>query len=168
MSPESTPARLSRRRFLGIAVGAFVLAGGTAYQWFWRAPETLAAGDRAILEAIAVTLYPGNPGPPGDRAGVGDFVERYMRDAMDPGAARSLRALLRAVEWGGAIATGRRFTRLDPARRQAFLAALEAHPWDAMRFAVMALKMVVSLGYFEHPEVLRVAGISRLCETSAG
>jgi hypothetical protein len=166
---EPDPTRISRRRFLGfgITVGVILLASGTTYQQFWRAPETLAAGDRAILEAIALTLYPGNPGPPGDRAGVGDFVLRYMRDAMDPGAARSLRALLRAVEWGCAIATGRRFTRQDAGGRQAFLAALEAHPWDGMRFAVMALKMVVSLGYFEHPEVLKVAGISRLCETTA-
>lgn len=170
MSTESGVAAtqapaISRRRVLalGVGCGALLLAGGVVTRRALGAPATLTAGDRAVVDAIAVTIYPGNPGPPGDRVGAADFVDAYLRDGLEPGGAKLLIALFRAVEYGAAIGLGGRFTHLPPAKRQAFLAAFEGHRSLLVRSAMTALKVVITLAYFDHPAVEEAAGIRRSC-----
>jgi len=160
---------VSRRRLLaiGAACGALVLAGGVATQCASTVPAGLTGAERAVIDAVAVTIFPGGPGPPGDRVGVADFIEDYLRQGIDPVPGRLLRSAFRAIEYGAVIGAGARFTRLSAPRREALLEAFERHPWATLRSAVAAMKFLVSLAYFEHPAVREACGIGRVCEIPA-
>jgi hypothetical protein len=147
----------------GAVASAMLLAGGVAWQEIRRVSHTRSVSRRALVDAVAVTLFPGNPGPPGDAVGVGDFVERYLVEGVEPRESRLLRALFAAIEWGAVLAGGVRFTRQSPAQRRAFLAALEQRGGGLLRAAMLALKSVISMAYLGDPAVLEVAGIERLC-----
>lgn len=163
---SSSPTPLSRRRFLalGVGAGAVLLAGGVAFQEIARVPGRLSARDRRLIDALAVTLYPGNPGPPGDTVGVADFVDRYVQEGLEPTMARVLRGLFFALEWGAVAGAGGRFTSLSPARRTACLRAMEEGGAPALRSAVFGLKSIVNLAYFDHPAVRDAVGMDLVCE----
>lgn len=157
---------LSRRRFLaiGTAAGAALLVGSVAYQRLTRDPRALSARERRLIDALAVTLYPGNPGPPGDSVGVADYIETYFREGLEPATVRVLRGLLVGLEWGALFATGARFSSLSPESRAAFLRNVEQNGAPILRSALFGLKSIVNLAYFDHPAVREAVGIVRVCE----
>jgi hypothetical protein len=61
---------------------------------------------------------------------------------------RQLGLLLRVVQWLPALRYGRPFTALDPARRAAFLAALERAPVLLLRRGIWGLRTLALLGYY--------------------
>jgi hypothetical protein len=152
---------------LGAACGALLLAGGVATHRISMVPAGLTGAERAVIEAVAVTIFPGDPGPPGDKVGVADFVEDFLRQGIDPVSARLLRSAFRAIEFGAVLGAGSRFSRLSAPRREALLLAFERHPSAALRSAMAAMKFLVSLAYFEHPAVREACGIGHHCSWSA-
>lgn len=143
-----------------------LLAGGAAYYEMAGDPRTITERDRRLVDALAVTLYPGNPGPPGDQVGAADFVERYFREGLEPAVARVMRGVFVAIEWGALFSTGARFSALTPARRTRYLQAIERGGILALRSALFGLKSIVNLAYFDHPAVRQAVGLTRVCEVA--
>ena len=82
-------------------------------------------------------------------------AERIIEDALvqRPAAMRrQLRMLIRALDLLPVLRHGRRFTSLDPARRQRFLHAMERFPVLLVRRGVWGLRTLVFMGYYARPE----------------
>lgn len=69
----------------------------------------------------------------------------WMRPA---GVRRQVRLLIRLLDWLPLLRFGRRLTRLEPARRARFLAAIQDSPVPLLRGGFWGLRTLVLLGYY--------------------
>lgn len=113
--------------------------------------------EEGILDALADAFFaaPGMPTP--SALGAGRYARVFV--AQLPAEAQwQLGGLLRLIEWGGLLFTGRRFTLLDLDRRREVLSRLATSSVQPMRLAVVALKQVCAMGTFRHPATWTVLG----------
>ncbi len=113
---------------------------------------------RPILRAIGTTVV-----PEADRLDEAEWtaVERIVADALAArprGLRRQLLLLLRLVEWLPLVRHGRRFTRLDAARRTRFLERLQDAPLLLLRRGCWGLRTLLLMGYYGRPEAARAIG----------
>lgn len=166
---------MNRRQFLVVGgVGALGLAtGSAAYRirgvWWDQSPgpnhEMLSEDEARIASAIAEALFPGDGTmPAGDEVPVVETFDDYLA-AIPTNKANLLRLLLHAID-EMAIATDLGLTRFRDRPLKERIDILNA--WDASSLSVRreafeALKMIMSMGYCESPEVLEAAGIHYEC-----
>ncbi|HSD31456.1 MAG TPA: hypothetical protein VLB49_06070 [Gemmatimonadales bacterium] len=108
---------------------------------------------RPVLRAIGVTVVP--EATRLDEAGwaaIEDTVAAAL--ASRPATLqRQVLLFLRVVEWLPLVRFGRRFTRLDPARRARVLKSLLDAPLLLVRRGMWGLRTLLLMGYYGRPEV---------------
>lgn len=160
-------ATFSRRAALFGVGGAAVLGCGGLLSWVrlgyavppGDVPIGLTTKQLAIVRAIVDTLLPADGDlPSGIALGVHQRIDEEVWAASDP-IRDDLRAAITVVEhlppaygfWG-------RFTRLDPAAREAYYRALlQGRPGPIVAAAV-ALKQMCGLYYYAHPSTWPAIG----------
>ena len=129
----------------------------------------LARREAAFVEAAADAMFPpgGEIPESGVEAGIPGYVDRYL-EAL-PGRQRLLiRALFLLMEqatllfpapgWGG----WRRFSSLAPAQRAAALEGWRSSRLSPRRLVFLALRSLLTMGYFACPSVLRAVELAPL------
>lgn len=107
---------------------------------------------RPVLRAIGVTVVP--EATRLDEAGWA-AIEGTLAAALASRPAalqRQFLLFLRVVEWLPLVRFGRRFTRLDPARRTRFLKNLQNAPLLLVRRGMWGLRTLLLMGYYGRPE----------------
>jgi choline dehydrogenase-like flavoprotein len=126
----------------------------------------LGTPERRTLSAICAAMAPGIDGLPAaelevDASGpVADFL-----GAVPPHLLLQLRLGLRAFEW---LPFPRRFSRLDQAGRERFLAKLEGSRSSLKLDLLLMAKLFSTLGYSVTPEVQARVGYELRCELGDG
>lgn len=126
----------------------------------------LTRGEAAFVGAAADALFPpgGAVRPSGREAGIPDFLDRYL-DALQPRQRVLIRALFFLVEqstlffpagWNGL----RRFSSLSPEAQGAALESWRTSRFAPRRLVFMSLRALLTMGYFNDPEVLRTLDLS--------
>ena len=113
---------------------------------------------RAAFRAVATTIVPeaGHLGP-----SEWDDVEAIIGRALagrPPRLRRQLALLLALLEWVPLLRYGRRLSRLDPARRLAFLERVEAAPLVVVRRGFWGLRTLILMGYYGRPAAAAAIG----------
>ncbi len=113
---------------------------------------------RAAFRAVATTIVPeaGHLGP-----SEWDDVEAIIGRALagrPPRLRRQLALLLALLEWLPLLRYGRRLSRLDPARRLAFLERVEAAPLVVVRRGFWGLRTLILMGYYGRPAAAAAIG----------
>jgi len=113
---------------------------------------------RPVLRAIGATVV-----PEADRLDEAEWtaLERIVAEALAARPARQRRQLLlfvRLVEWLPVLRYGRRFTRLDTARRTRVLEHLQDAPLLLLRRGCWGLRTLLLMGYYGRPEAVRAIG----------
>jgi hypothetical protein len=124
--------------------------------------QVIGASDAAFLNAAAETLFPANAALPldGRQADLPGYVDRYLASLP-----RRQRALIRMlfllfeqstlVLPAQGVGAFRRFSSLDPEQRETVLRGWDESRAYPRRLAFTALKAILIMGYFGHPETLR-------------
>jgi len=111
-----------------------------------------------VLRAIGVTVVP--EATRLDEAGWA-AIEGTVATALASRPAalqRQFLLFLRVVEWLPLVRFGRRFTRLDPARRTRFLKSLQDAPLLLVRRGMWGLRTLLLMGYYGRPEAREEIG----------
>jgi hypothetical protein len=113
---------------------------------------------RAAFRAVATTIVPEavHLGP-----SEWDDVEAIIGRALagrPPRLRRQLALLLALLEWLPLLRYGRRLSRLDPARRLAFLERVEAAPLVVVRRGFWGLRTLILMGYYGRPAAAAAIG----------
>lgn len=107
---------------------------------------------RPVLRAIGVTVVP--EATRLDEAGWA-AIEATVAAALASRPAalqRQFLLFLRVLEWLPLARFGRRFTRLDPARRTRVLRSLQDAPLLLVRRGMWGLRTLLLMGYYGRPE----------------
>lgn len=107
---------------------------------------------RPVLRAVGVTVVP--EATRLDEAGWA-ALERTVAAALAARPAalqRQFLLFLRLMEWLPVVRFGRRFTRLDAARRTRFLKSLQDAPLLLVRRGTWGLRTLLLMGYYGRPE----------------
>ncbi len=180
--PDARP-RMTRRTVLKragavAAVGAAGSAGwlaqshGRRYEDPQPACELkyLGAREYAIVAALANSLFPpGNSiGFAGTDARVPEYIDR-MLDDMRPDKASEFTTMLLLFEHGTTAfgLRARRFTDLPQKSRENYLRRWERARVYSRRMLATALKTVLGIAYFAHPDVQARLGMYRMCGSAA-
>jgi hypothetical protein len=159
----------TRRGFLGLAgaSAAFAALGGLRSLPAAAADPGAPAGrffspaDAEVLTQVVERLVEtGEPGAPPVRAtGAVATIDRLCA-GLDPGLTSALPWLLRLVEWGPWLfeATPSRFTRLEPAAKDASLRGWSTSRLGVRRAGFQALRNLACLGYWSQPETWPLIG----------
>jgi hypothetical protein len=113
---------------------------------------------RPVLRAIGVSVVP--EATRLDEAGWA-AIEGTVAAALASRPAalqRQFLLFLRVVEWLPVARFGRRFTRLDPARRTRFLKSLQDAPLLLVRRGMWGLRTLLLMGYYGRPEAREEIG----------
>jgi len=78
------------------------------------------------------------------------IVERALA-SRPPALRRQLRLLIRALEWLPFLYYGKRFSALDPVRRNRFLLRIQDSPLRLVRRGFWGLRTLILLGYYGRP-----------------
>lgn len=160
-------ALITRRTLLGggIAVGAaFSVAGVVHLPRAAAGSRLLSEHERDIVHAVADVMFPGAPMPlSGREAQVADEVDRFLAEVLPPLHAAGFRYLLRALEWGPVYSHGGRFSTLSVEARAEVLAICSDPGVLPRRMATDALKMVMGIAYFRHPQVMEAMDYRMTC-----
>jgi len=113
---------------------------------------------RSVFRAIATTIVPETAGlhPAG-----WDALERTVANAVAARPTRMQRQLslfVRAIQWLPLLRYGRPFTRLDPRRRERFLASLQSSPLLLIRRGFWGLRTLILMGYYAQADVIGAIG----------
>ncbi len=127
----------------------------------------LGRSEWAFLAAASDTLYPaGGPIPPsGSQAGIPGYIDAYL-DRVPAHMRLLMRCLFFLVEhasfflWAPGPRGWRRFSSLEPARRQAVLESWRTSRLFPRRLVFTSLRALLTMGYFGSPEVLRTLGLA--------
>jgi len=116
------------------------------------------SGQREAFRAIAATVVPEAARlDPAEWNDVERIVTRAI--AARPGRLqRQLAMLLRFLEWIPLFRYGRRFSRLDPARRARFLDSLQTSRLLLARRGIWGLRTLVLMGYYGRPRAAAAIG----------
>ncbi len=121
----------------------------------------LTARERAVVDAIAQTIFPPGGAIPMDarEAGVVEWVDRFL--ASVPRQERVLIRLMFALFELAPLASPRPrpFTRMDPDRRRRWLAGWEQSRLMPRRTAFGALRSVILMAYAGHEGFEEALGI---------
>jgi hypothetical protein len=129
--------------------------------------RVLSRREAAFLDAAAATFFPGGGALAlsGEQADLPERTDRYLESLPD--RQRGLiRALLMLFEHATVVfpAPGlgglRRFSSLSPAQRHAWLESWARSRFYLRRTAFTALKAVLVMGYFGHPDCLAQLGLT--------
>jgi len=160
-------ALITRRSLLtgAVAVGAALsLAGVVHLPAAATGGRVLSELERTVVEHIAEVFFPGAPMPlSGVEAGVAEEVDRILAEVVPPLHATGFRYLLRGLEWGPLYSHGARFTQLGVRERAEVLEIWSDPGILPRRVAFDALRMVMGMAYFRHPEVREAMGYRMLC-----
>ena len=120
-------------------------------------PRVLASV-RSIVHAIGVTVV-----PEATRLDDAEWsaIEETVAGALatrPTALQRQFLLFLRLVEWLPALRYGRRFTRLDPARRARFLTGLQDAPLLLVRRGAWGLRTLFLMGYYGRRAAAREIG----------
>ena len=167
---------MKRRSFLilgGLSTTG-LLVGSTAYRvgavwWDQEAASdyrVLSEGEAVIAASIADALFPGDHlgMPRGSQVGVVSTLDGYLA-AIDEKKTNLLRLLLHAID-DMAVIKGfgmTRFHRRPLEERIEILNAWDGSRLNARREAFQGLKIIMTMGYCESPQVIRAAGIDYEC-----
>lgn len=160
-------ALVNRRNVLlgALAIGAVAALSGTVY--LPRAGQgyaVLSAAEVTVVTAIAQVMFPGGIFPvDGVQAGVVARVDEILDHDVTEAAKVGFRYLLRAIEWSTLATRGGRFSSLDEADRLEVLTAWGNPGMAPRRIAFDAVKMVMGMAYFGHPEVQAAIGWRNAC-----
>lgn len=113
---------------------------------------------RPVLRAIGVTVVP--EATCLDEAGWAALEGTVAAALASRPAAvqRQFLLFLRVVEWLPLVRFGRRFTRLDPARRTRFLMSLQDAPLLLVRRGTWGLRTLLLMGYYCRPQAGKEIG----------
>jgi len=113
---------------------------------------------RAAFRAVATTIVPeaGHLGP-SEWVDVEAIIGRALA-GRPPRLRRQLALLLVLLEWLPLLRYGRRLSRLDPARRLAFLERVEAAPLVVVRRGFWGLRTLILMGYYGRPAAAAAIG----------
>ncbi len=113
---------------------------------------------RAAFRAVATTIVPeaGHLGP-SEWVDVEAIIGRALA-SRPPRLRRQLALLLVLLEWLPLLRYGRRLSRLDPARRLAFLERVEAAPLVVVRRGFWGLRTLILMGYYGRPAAAAAIG----------
>ena len=149
---------------MALGAGASMYVGGG---WLVqpRAPHLrhLSLEETEILTAIADTMFPGEQQPGGmpaaSEVGIVTFFDDYLA-TIDPFARKALRVALHVIDDAAILADfgARRFRDRPRAEREEILRAWEQSDWSARRGTFSGVKILISMGYTEHPAVIAAAG----------
>lgn len=116
------------------------------------------SGQREAFRAVAETVVPEAARlDPAEWNDVERIVTRAI--AARPGRLqRQLALLLRFLEWIPLFRYGRRFSRLDPARRARFLDSLQTSRLLLARRGIWGLRTLVLMGYYGRPRAAAAIG----------
>ena len=116
------------------------------------------SGQREAFRAVAETVVPEAARlDPAEWNDVERIVTRAI--AARPGRLqRQLAMLLRFLEWIPLFRYGRRFSRLDPARRARFLDSLQTSRLLLARRGIWGLRTLVLMGYYGRPRAAAAIG----------
>jgi hypothetical protein len=145
---------LTRRRLLQtglggallLAFGAVLPAGCTRYSPTARSLKFLTRKEFAVVTQAAVRIL----GLPDETGGdIGVFIDDLLYD-LPPTSQRQARLMLRVVEHGTHLfdLKPKRFTRLAPAEKDAYLRGWMESSLGARRLVFRALKTLAALGYY--------------------
>ncbi|GEM_PF-1125345 len=175
---RSTRRTFLRRGAAAVAVSGAVYGGVSLYGHAGLYPEPEAAcelkylerREYAIVAALALALFPpGNSlGIDGLQARVPEYIDRLLT-GMEPEKAADLKSMFLLFEHG-TLAFGlrvRRFTELPPRARERYLRRWERARVYSRRMLAAALKSMLGMGYFAHPDVQEALGMKRMCGTIA-
>lgn len=117
-------------------------------------PRPLSDRERRIFIAVAETVAGAEAGP-----GVADAIDPFVR-RMPDGDRRLLGALLLGIEYGApaALVRLRRFSDLDPRRREAWLRSWADSAVPLRRQAAAALKALGALAFYAREEAWEAVG----------
>jgi hypothetical protein len=133
-----------------------------------RAPlQCLSRGEASFLQAAAATFFPagGALALSGEQADLPGRTDAYLA-SLPPRQRGLIRALLRLFEHATLVfpAPGlggmRRFSSLSPAQRHTVLESWAKSRFYLRRTAFTALKAVLVMGYFGHPDCLAQLGLT--------
>lgn len=169
---------MERRTFLkaGGIGGVGLAIGGLMYRvggvWWDQEPgaalRVLSGEEAQIFGCIADTIFPGEPFaggmPSATSVGIVGFFDRYL-DSVDARTSQILRLLLHAIDEGAVVAdwSGRRFRARPAHEREKILETWDTSWFSARRGAYTSIELLIAMGYTEHPDVLRAAGITFTC-----
>lgn len=168
------PGPLSRRRFLKSTVGGTVALAGAALlptgcaDYPRRPPEARALSHKEyeIVRKLTETLFPTGGTPP-----VGGLEIRVPLDldgylaSLGEDMRNQIRLLLQLFEHAPLLYLGKltRFTEMGPADRERYVADWEESMLYHRRLAMKALKGLLAMSYYEHPEVVAALGLEPVC-----
>lgn len=169
---------MNRREFLkvgGFGAASLAFAGlGIRVAGFWwdqaAAPgfAVLSADENRILQAFADALFPGEDEgrgmPNGTLVGVPAYFDRYLA-ILDTRTRALLRLLIHALDdastvWDGSMT---RFHQRPRAERQAIITTWDTSFFSARSGAMRSLKLITSMAYCEHPDVIAACGWEYRC-----
>lgn len=161
---------ITRRRVLG-GLAAVTLVGGAGAFAGLRlgapAPgsRVLTAWELRVVRRIAEVWFPSGVFPvDGVQAGVAERVDAGVADMLDPLRLAGFRYVLRTLEYGTLVSRGSRFTSLGAEERLEVLAVWADASVLPRRVSIDALKAVLGIAYFGHPEVIARIGWRTGCE----
>ncbi|QED27936.1 hypothetical protein FRD01_11950 [Microvenator marinus] len=168
---------MKRRTFLrwGIACGAIAL-GGLALSWpiigdfprMWdEAPgagfKVLTDEEALITRALAGGIFPGDQTmPSGENLGLDHFFDEYLA-VIPRQTATLLRILIRSIDRMAMYDFGGRLHTRNILERVEVVEAWDQSSSGIRRTIFQSIKVLLAMGYFEHPDVLRAAGIEYEC-----
>lgn len=175
---------MNRRTFLKTAgfSSAALVFGGIAFRvgsfwWDQTAAEgykVLSAHEARVVQAIADAMFPGDdrgpyPMPNGAQTGLREYFDEYL-DSIPPLTSKLLRVLIHAIDDMSVISDFgmTRFHLRPQEERIAILHAWDTSLVDVRRGAFRSIKLILGMGYCEHPEVLRASGIQFSCSRGQG
>lgn len=175
---------MDRRTFLKTAgfSSAALLFGGIAFRvggfWWDQQPaeryKVLSGHEARVVQTIADAMFPGDdqqphPMPNGAQVGLVEYFDDYL-DSVPPLTSKLLRVLVHAIDDMSVISDfGMKRFHLRPRdERIAILNAWDTSLIDVRRSAFRSIKLILGMGYCEHPDVLRAAGIQFSCAGGLG
>lgn len=160
----------SRRAAVLGAVGAAAAGGVVALRLGGPAPglAVLNRQELSLIGALCEVWFPAGVFPvSGLEAGVPEGVDDVLQDILGDVQLAGFRYVLRVLEWGTVARWGRRFTGLSVAERTVVLTRWSDADVVPRRAAVDAVKAVLAIPYFRHPEVVATIGWRTGCSGGA-
>jgi len=124
----------------------------------------LTDGDAAVLRAVMNAIIP-RGGAFEQGAADCDLLPRAneMLTRYDPGIRALFPLMLKYIQYGALLRTGRLFTSLDEARGADLLAAMERSPFFYRRTIILLMKLLTMLSFYEDDEMSRLTGYEHGC-----
>jgi len=157
---------ITRRKVLG---GLLAMGAGAALMRVEaclvpsEAHHFLSREEVRIVHGVAEAMFHAPGMPSVEQAAVVSRVDSLLVDDLLPLAAQAFRGVLQLVEWSTMGRYGLPFSKLELDDRAAELAQWSVASDSTWRAAADALKAVLGMAYFEHPDVRAAIGWQPTC-----